>query len=87
MECLIRTSPVAVCGSITEYSFDKENSVFTLKYEQDKEYSSPTEIYVHKATAGIECDGEYSLEPIGDKGAAMLRITSAPGTHTVVIKF
>ena len=87
MECLIRTSPVAVCGSITEYSFDKENNVFTLKYEQDKEYSSPTEIYVHKAAASIECDGEYSLEPIGDKGAAMLRITSAPGTHTVVIKF
>lgn len=87
MTCLHRTAPVAVCGSIVDYSFDRENKVFTLNYKQDKEYSVPTEIYVHKAAKSIECGGEYTLEPIGDDGAAMLRITAGAGEHKVTIKF
>lgn len=87
MSCLVRTAPVAVCGTITEYGIDREKDVFTLTYEQDKEYSLPTEIFVHKAFKDIECDGEYSLEPIGENGAAMLKITAGKGSHRVVIKF
>lgn len=87
MTCLCRTAPVAVSGSIGSYSFDRENEVFTLAYEQDKEYSLPTEIYLHKAHKEIICDGEYELEEIGENGAAMLRIKTAPGVHTVTVKF
>jgi endoglycosylceramidase len=87
MTCLRRTSPVAVCGSIKEYSLDRENDIFTLTYDQDKEYGLPTEIYVHKAAKSVECDGEYALEPIGENGAAMLKISAGAGTHKVVIKF
>lgn len=87
MTCLHRTAPVAVCGSITDYSLDRENGTFTLNYEQDKEYSVPTEIYVHKAAKSIECDGEYELEPIGDDGAALLKIKTGAGTHKVTVKF
>ena len=87
MTCLRRTAPVAVCGSIKEYSLDRENDIFTLTYEQDKEYSVPTEIYVHKAFKSIECDGEYTLEPIGNNGAAMLKINATTGIHKVTIKF
>lgn len=87
MSCLIRTSPVAVCGSIERYSYDRENDIFTLTYDQDKEYSVPTEIYVHKAFKNIECDGEYTVEPKNKNGAAMLKITAAPGKHTVKISF
>lgn len=85
--CLRRTSPVAVCGNIVKYGLDRENDIFTLTYEQDREYSLPTEIYIHKAAEKIECDGEYILEPIGNNGAAMLKITSGTGTHNVKIQF
>ena len=87
MTCLIRTSPVAVCGKIDKYSFDRENEIFTLEYTQDKEYSVPTEIFVHKNAKSIECDGEYTLEPVGDNGAAMLKINAPAGNHKVTIKF
>ncbi len=87
MTCLVRTSPVAVCGKIDKYSFDRENEIFTLEYTQDKEYSVPTEVFVHKNAKSIECDGEYTLEPVGDKGAAMLRIVASAGNHKVTIKF
>lgn len=87
MTCLIRTSPVAVCGKIDSYSFDRENNIFALDYTQDKEYSVPTEIFVHKTAKSIECDGEYTLEPVGKNGAANLKISSKPGKHKVTISF
>lgn len=85
MGSLIRTAPVAVCGEIEKYWLDREKNIFTLEYNQDKEYELPTEIYVHKAAKSIECDGEYVLESLGDNGAAMLKITAKPGKHKVII--
>ncbi len=87
MSCLFKTSPVAVCGDIKEYSLDRDNEIFTLTYEQDKEYSVPTEIFVHKAAKNIICDGEYTLEPYGDKGGAMMKINADAGSHKVTIEF
>lgn len=87
MNHLIRTAPVAVCGSIDSYSLDRENNAFVLEYTQDKEYLLPTEIYVHKEAKSIECDGEYTLEPIGENGAAILKITAGIGKHKVVVSF
>ncbi len=87
MECLARTSPVAVCGEIKEYSLDREKNIFSLSYEQDKEYSLPTEIYVHTAPKNISCDGEYTLEAYGDKGGSMLKINAGKGSHKVTIEF
>ena len=87
MTCLLRTSPVAVCGEIKEYGIDRENDIFTLTYEQDREYSLPTEIYLHKAAKKITCDGEYTLEPVGENGAAILKITAGKGSHTVKVDY
>ena len=87
MDLLVRTAPVAVSGKIENYSFDRENDIFTLEYTQDKEYSLPTEIYLHKAAKNIECDGEYTLESVGDNGASILKITSDIGNHTVKVTY
>lgn len=87
MTCLIRTAPVAVCGKIDKYSFDRENNVFTLEYTQDKEYEVPTEIFVHKEAKSIECSGTYALEPVGNNGASMLKINNTAGKHKVTIEF
>ncbi len=87
MQCLVRTSPVAVCGDIDGYSLDRENNIFSLEYTQDKEYGLPSEIYIHKAAKSIECDAEYVLEPVGSNGAAMMKINAGAGKHTVKISF
>lgn len=87
MTCLKRAAPVAVCGRIVEYHYDKENDVFTLEYEQEKEYSSATEIFIPKAFKNITCDGEYELASIGKNGEAMLKIKAPAGNHKVTIAF
>ena len=87
MSCLVRTSPVAVCGTIDKYYLDRENNCFVLTYTQDREYSAPTEIYVHKEYKSIECDAGYTVESIGKNGAAMIKITAAPGNHSIKINF
>ncbi len=87
MNLLKRTAPVAVCGEIDSYSFDRENNVFTLEYTQDKEYDVPTEIYVHAEAKSVECDGDYRLEPLGSNCVSMLKINSGIGKHKVVISF
>ena len=85
MDLLVRTAPVAVCGEIENYSFDRENDVFTLEYTQDKKYSVPTEIYLHKTAKSIECDGKYTLEAVSENGSAMLKIISGEGKHKVKV--
>lgn len=85
MDSLIRTAPVAVCGEIINYCLDRNSNIFTLMYNQDKEYNLPTEIYVHKAPVSIECDAEYTFENKGNTGAGILKISAKPGIHTVKI--
>lgn len=87
MNCLIRTAPVAVCGEIEKYYFDREKNTFTLEYNQDKEYELPTEIYVHKTIKSIECNGEYTLEKVGSSDASMLKINAKPGKNKVILSF
>lgn len=40
-----RPYPIAVCGEIIEYHSDSKTRAFTLKWNQDKEYTVPTLIY------------------------------------------
>lgn len=40
-----RPYPIAVCGDIIKYHSDSKTRTFTLKWNQDKEYTVPTEIY------------------------------------------
>ncbi len=90
MLSLLRPAPISVCGTIDSYGLDRENQVFTLNFTQDKEYSLPTEIYLHKAPTEIVTDGEYEItNNVCTEGAysATLKIKTAPGKHTVTVKF
>lgn len=80
MRDLIRTSPVAVCGTINSYSYDRGNKIFTLDYTQDKEYALPTEIYLHAEPKKITADGEYTVD------GNMLKIKSGVGRHIVTVE-
>ncbi|MCR5523502.1 MAG: cellulase family glycosylhydrolase [Clostridia bacterium] len=81
MTCLRRTFPRAVSGKIDSYNWDKDNKVFTLNYTQDKNYSAPTEIYLHKEPIKIVCDGKYKVS------GSILSIETKPGTHSVTVSF
>lgn len=81
MKDLVRTSPVAVCGKIDSYSYDRNSNVFNMEYTQDRDYDAPTELYVHTAPAKITTDGEYTLD--GTK----LEIKAGPGSHKITIEF
>ena len=84
MRDLVRTAPVAVTGDIESYSYDRENRVFTLAYNQDKEYDGPTEIYLHAQPESVTVDeGDTGFETDGH----ILKITTAPGAHRVTVKF
>lgn len=85
-EVLCRPYPAAVTGRIIGYRHDRDNDTFTLSYEQEKEYDSETEIYIHKPYKEIITDGEVSEEKINDK-ASILKIKTDIGTNTIKVIF
>lgn len=87
MRSLVRTVPIAVTGRIQKYGIDRESGCFTLEYSQDKAFSMPTEIYVHKPFKSIETDGEYKVEPIEGTQASKLKVITGQGEHTIKIQF
>ncbi len=62
INCLVRPFPVAVCGNIKQYSYDKTKGIFTLEFEQDKEYEVPTEIFINKQINNIEITSNHKIE-------------------------
>ncbi len=87
MQSLLRIAPVAVNGTIESYCTDRKNNIFTLTFEQDGEAAAPTEIYLPFAVKSIEADGRYELEAMGENGAAMLRVFTGKGRHTVRVGY
>ncbi len=85
-EVLCRPHPVAVTGKIIDYRHDRENETFTLTYEQEKDYESATEIFIHKPIKEIKIDGEYTVEKITEN-RSILKVKTAVGTNKIEIKF
>ena len=81
MRDLVRTSPVAVTGDIESYSFDRENEIFTLAYNQDREFDEPTEIYLHKEPKNITASGKYEID------GRTLKLKTAPGRNEIRIEY
>ena len=86
-ESLVRTVPVAVCGKINSYKHDKENNIFILDFNQEREFNAPTVIYAHKEIESIETDGEYKVISLGKNGGSRIEITTGIGNHKVTIRF
>ena len=80
MDMLCRTHPVAVCGEIIAYRYDRENNEFTLSFNADKD--GETIVYVHKpfnADKGIK----YTVIEEYESGASLIGINSKAGENTV----
>ncbi|NLO45262.1 MAG: glycoside hydrolase family 5 protein [Clostridiales bacterium] len=85
-DVLCRPYPRAVTGNITGYSYDREQDIFNLSFEQEREFDVPTEIYLHKQAAAIEADGRYEIEKSGEN-SAVLKVFTKPGSHTFKVTF
>lgn len=86
MKTLCRPHPVAVCGYIEEYGFDKEAEAFSLSFVQDGKFDVPTEIFCHKKPSEIASDGRYTLERLSAY-TYMLKLFTEEGRHKIEIKF
>lgn len=83
---LKRPYPRAVTGNIIAYKHDRRENTFSLSYEQEKEFSVPTEIFAHKPIVSVETDGEYEIEKLDDE-TSVVRVTTGIGNHNVKITF
>lgn len=86
MKILCRTHPVAVCGKIENYRYDKIENSFILSYLQEQEYNVPTEIFCHDVPKQIITDGRYEIEKLSDR-CCSLRVYTEPGKNIIVIKY
>lgn len=86
MNMLCRAHPIAVCGKIERYHFDKANQCFTLTFNQDKDYSVPTEIFCHAKPKAVKTNGTYTLKTLDDSHC-ILMLTTKQGYNHITIEF
>ncbi|MBQ7739887.1 MAG: cellulase family glycosylhydrolase [Eubacterium sp.] len=81
MDMLCRTHPVAVAGTIEKYGYDRENKIFTLKFNADKK--GETIIFVHKP---FTCDTKHKVIESYENGASLVSFKTDAGEHEIEIK-
>ncbi len=86
MQMLCRPHPVAVCGSIEKYNFDKNNQCFYLSFNQNREFDVPTEIFCHKKPCRIIANGRYELEQLSAY-TYILTLFTEKGSNEITVEF
>lgn len=86
MDMLCRPHPIAVCGAIDNYRFDKKAQCFTLSFQQKQAYNAATEIFCHRHPLSVDTNGTYDIQPIGDE-SYILSLTTSEGANHITIKF
>ena len=90
VKLLTRPYPKAVTGFINKFKYDYANGVFTLSYNQDKEYSAPNVVYVPSDAKkilidGVEATNVKTEKHPGNIGSDLI-FETAVGNHTVEIQ-
>ena len=85
LDQLCRPYPRAVTGSISAYCHDRENSTFTLTYEQDREYECSTVVFLPVEPKSVECTGEYEIKPL-EYGGCELVVKTGVGSHSIKVE-
>lgn len=86
MDTLCRPHPIAVCGSINNYHFDKSSQVFILSFNQEKTYSAATEIFCHKYPKSVDTSGTYNIAMLNEN-CCILSLVTDVGENIITIKF
>ncbi|WP_113674206.1 cellulase family glycosylhydrolase [Vallitalea guaymasensis] len=71
MDILKRPYPQAVCGEIIAYSYNRENDVFTLDWQEHNDIKANTEIYLPHEPVSIDIDSEFTIIRISDTSEAV----------------
>lgn len=86
MKMLCRPHPVAVCGNIMEYNFDKDKQRFYLSFIQNGDFDVPTEIFCHRKPKEILVNGRYELEKLSAY-TYLLKLFTDTGNNKITIQF
>lgn len=86
VDMLCRPHPVAVCGEIVSYKFNKTENKFTLQFEQTKTYPVPTVIFCHREIKEVITNGNYTVEKAGAH-TYLLNLKTEKGTNKIEIMF
>jgi endoglycosylceramidase len=87
MGVLSRPYPQAVTGTISRYAFDRGNKVFTLVYEQAREFACDTVIYLPSIPKAVEASGTHTIEKGMDGATGLLRVKSPVGKNKIKVWF
>lgn len=87
MQVFCRIYPQAVTGTIKSYENDHDKKVFTLIYEQNKEFDVPTVIYSPTAIKSVSTKAEYEIVNIEGSEACLINVKSGTGEHKVEITY
>lgn len=85
IDIISRPYPQAVCGKIAKSKYDRERDIYTLEFNQEKEFDVPTEIYLHKEPRQIRTDGRYETDR--SSGGIILKLFTDIGAHSVIVEF
>lgn len=86
MEMLCRPHPVAVCGEINQYYYDKNRQLFYLSFKQTDSFEVPTEIFCHKKPVQIKTNGRYKLEALS-RYTYILKLFTDSGNNEITVAF
>lgn len=87
MKVFSRIYPQAVTGKITCYKNDRDAKIFTLDYDQDKEFDAPSVIYSPTAIKSVKTQGEYKIINIDGCEACLVEIKTGVGAQRIEIKY
>lgn len=65
MDIISRPLPIAVSGTIKEYSYDRKEKLFTLTYSGNADIKAPTLIYLPCEPVEIQSTKKYSIKKDG----------------------
>lgn len=87
MSVLSRPYPQAVTGEISRYAYNREQCIFTLVYEQGRDYEGETLIYLPSIPKSVETKGTYEIEKHPEGETAVLKVKTFVGKNKVKVKF
>jgi endoglycosylceramidase len=87
MQVLSRPYPRAVTGGIINYSYDREQKIFTLGYDQDRDYDAETIIYLPSDPVSVEAPCAYSIKKYAEGEAGWLELKTPVGRNMIKIQF
>lgn len=85
IDVISRPYPQAVCGKILSSKYNRNSDTYSLEFNQEHDFDTPTQIYLHKKFKHISADGKYKIDSSG--GGTLLKLFTEKGMHKLTVSF